>query len=236
MSRSSSGSTRLLLLAISAGGSAWAQFSQIELECHAIATEAFPRRCGFSAETASERTADWQCSVSCAEVLLPFLDRCHACATVPGQGQDRVPETCVVPETEWDAFGDVARQCSRSMMERYLFWDQVTGCPAPASACKNDPECAIDMGKLFSAYYQSCNFVACENPDASKMSELAQLLVTCNCEAMDAPLPESYRKFVQDCRWSRIRTPAEARRFKSPLADSWLTGAPPGAAAGRARR
>ena len=66
-----------------------AQYTQAEMECHEIANDVFPTRCDFTAATVSQRPSGWKCTVGCAEVLLPFLDKCSTCAEVPGQGQDR---------------------------------------------------------------------------------------------------------------------------------------------------
>ena len=137
------------------------QMTKEEYACHGIAMGDFPLRCGFSAETVTLRPDDWTCSVSCAAVLLPFLDTCKTCDLVATQGQQRDPYACIVPEEQWEDFGDVATQCSRVMMERYLMWEKTTGCPQKASACKTDEQCRNDVASLFHAYYQSCNYGPC---------------------------------------------------------------------------
>lgn len=89
--------------------------------------------------------------------------------------------------------------CTRLQMELYLQSSLVSGCPAAANACRLDRDCANEVAGMFHEYWQSCTHGSCENPNSEAMVPLAQAVVTCNCEYVDAPAPKSFAQFVQDC-------------------------------------
>ena len=167
--------------------------------CLDVVEQSFQQRCGFSAGSIGARPSSWACTPLCASMLLPWVDNCLTCDSVPALNEARDPLKCHIPEESWDGFAEVVYGCSQLEMELYLQSTRVTGCPAAANACRASSICRNQIAGLFHEYYQSCSYGLCENPDAASMEPLTQAVVTCNCETKDAPPARSYHQFVQDC-------------------------------------
>jgi hypothetical protein len=175
-----------------------AQNLWLRSQCVSV-TESWPAACGFDATNIARRRQDWTCSSGCARSLLTWTDHCRTCEMIPALNDEWVPNNCHIPEESWEAFSEVVFDCTQVQMELYLQSNLVTGCPTAANACRADRDCANEVAGMFHEYWQSCTHGSCENPNSETMVPLAQAVVTCNCEYIDAPAPQAFAQFVQDC-------------------------------------